>query len=71
MAATGPNRVLRCTECGERIVHGRAPGTFTHTSRVVAGCDLDADHAAVPDPPPSRPGPPVEPAREEPPGRRP
>lgn len=41
---------LRCAECGERIVRGRAPGTFTHTARLVAACDLDSDHPAVPDP---------------------
>lgn len=40
---------LRCAECGERIVRGRSPGTFTHTTRLIAACDLDADHAAVPD----------------------
>jgi hypothetical protein len=65
------NRVLRCAECGARIVRGRAPGVFTHTSRVIAGCDLDADHPAIPDRPPSLPGRPVEPAREEAPARRP
>jgi hypothetical protein len=45
----GANRVLRCAECGERIVPGRAPGVFVHTTRVVAACDLDADHTAIPD----------------------
>ena len=40
--------ILRCAECGERIIPGRAPGTFTHKSRVVAACDLDSDHPAIP-----------------------
>lgn len=49
-----PSPVLRplvCAECGERIRPGRAPGTYTHIARLVAACDLDADHPAVPAPP--------------------
>ena len=40
--------MLRCAECGERIVPGRTPGSFIHKSRVVAACDLDSDHPAIP-----------------------
>jgi hypothetical protein len=40
---------LRCAECGEPIKPGRAPGAFVHASRVIAACDLDADHPAAPD----------------------
>ena len=40
---------LRCAVCGEPIKPGRAPGAFVHASRVVAACDLDSDHAPVPD----------------------
>jgi hypothetical protein len=40
---------LRCRECGERVVRGRAPGTFTHVTRLVASCDLDSDHRVTPD----------------------
>ena len=40
---------LVCADCGERVVQGRAPGTFTHVSRLVAACDLDSDHPARPD----------------------
>ncbi len=40
---------LRCAECGERLTRGRHAGTFTHVSRLVAACDLNADHAPVPD----------------------
>ncbi len=47
---------LRCGECGEPIKRGRAPGVFVHASRVIAACDLDADHAAAPDQPDSRSG---------------
>ena len=39
---------LRCAVCGEPIKPGRAPGAYVHASRVVAACDLDADH--VPEP---------------------
>ena len=39
----------RCAECGERIVLRR--GAYVHASRVVAGCDLDSDHAPVPERP--------------------
>ena len=39
----------RCAICGERIRPGRAPGTWTHVARLVASCDLDSDHPAVPD----------------------
>lgn len=41
---------LTCRGCGERLVPSRRrPGALTHVSRVVAACDLDADHAAEPD----------------------
>jgi hypothetical protein len=40
---------LRCAECGQPVVRRRSGGRFAHRSRVVAACDLDADHAAVPD----------------------
>lgn len=40
---------LRCAECGERLTRGRARGTLTHVARVVAACDLNADHPPVPD----------------------
>jgi endogenous inhibitor of DNA gyrase (YacG/DUF329 family) len=40
---------LTCAECGERIVRGRSPGTFSHVSRLVAACDLNSDHPAEPD----------------------
>ncbi len=46
--STGADGDLRCAECGERIIPGRTPGTFTHRSRVVAACDLDSDHPAIP-----------------------
>jgi hypothetical protein len=39
---------LRCAVCGEPIKPGRAPGVFVHASRVVAACDLDADHVPQP-----------------------
>jgi hypothetical protein len=39
---------LRCAVCGEPIKPGRAPGAFVHASRVVAACDLDADHVPTP-----------------------
>ena len=42
---------LRCAVCGEPIKLGRTPGAFVHASRVVAGCDLDSDHAPVPEEP--------------------
>jgi hypothetical protein len=45
----------RCAACGEPIRGGRAPDTFVHASRVIAACDLDADHPAVPDRPPGTP----------------
>jgi hypothetical protein len=41
--------VLRCAICGERIRPARAAGRFTHTARLVAACDLDGDHPALPD----------------------
>jgi hypothetical protein len=44
----GMGSMLRCAECGEPIRPGRAPGTWVHASRVVASCDLDSDHPAVP-----------------------
>ena len=40
---------LTCRECGERIVRGRRPGSFSHVSRLVAACDLNGDHPALPD----------------------
>ncbi len=40
---------LRCAQCGERLARGRSAGTFAHRARVVASCDLDADHVPVPD----------------------
>lgn len=40
---------VRCAACGERIRPGRAPGSYTHVARLVAACDLDADHAVTPD----------------------
>lgn len=42
-------RMLTCARCGERIARGRAPGTFTHRARLVAACELDSEHPAVPD----------------------
>ncbi len=45
-----------CIHCGERIMPGRAPGTWTHTARIVAACDLDADHRPEPTPPAEAPG---------------
>jgi hypothetical protein len=39
---------LRCAVCGEPIKRGRAPGAYVHASRVVAACDLDADHVPQP-----------------------
>jgi uncharacterized protein (DUF983 family) len=45
----------RCAECGEPIKPGRGGAGFVHASRVVAACDLDADHPAVPDRPPGTP----------------
>jgi hypothetical protein len=54
---TGPDpTVLRCAECGERIALRR--GAYIHVGRVVAGCDLDADHAPVPERPPPDEAPP-------------
>jgi hypothetical protein len=44
----GTATALRCAECGEPIRPGRASGTWVHASRVVASCDLDSDHPAVP-----------------------
>jgi hypothetical protein len=39
---------LRCAECGRPLVRRR--GALVHASRgVVAACDLDSDHAPVPD----------------------
>lgn len=40
---------LRCAECGERLTRGRLPGTLSHVARLVAACDLNADHPPVPD----------------------
>jgi hypothetical protein len=50
----GAGTRLTCAECGEPIKRGRAGG-FVHASRVVAACDLDADHPAAPDRPPGTP----------------
>jgi hypothetical protein len=50
----GTTTALRCADCGEPIKPGRAGG-FVHASRVVAACDLDADHPAAPDRPPGAP----------------
>ena len=55
---------LRCGECGEPIKPGRAPGVFVHASRVIAACDLDADHAAAPGRPAGRSGPVRGPTKE-------
>ncbi|WP_217915306.1 hypothetical protein [Miltoncostaea marina] len=44
----------RCADCGRPIAR-RADGRWAHRARgVVAACDLDADHPAVPEgaPPP-------------------
>ena len=43
-----PDPAPRCAHCGERIRPGRAPGTWTHTARIVAACDLDSDHRPEP-----------------------
>lgn len=43
--------MLVCAVCGERIKPGRTPGTYVHTTRLVAACDLDSDHQAEPAPP--------------------
>ena len=43
--------MLVCAICGERIKPGRTPGTYVHTTRLVAACDLDSDHTAEPAPP--------------------
>jgi hypothetical protein len=40
---------LTCADCGERLVRGRTPGSLIHKARLVASCDLDSDHAPVPD----------------------
>jgi hypothetical protein len=40
---------LVCAVCGEPIKPGPIPGAFVHASRVVAACDLDADHDARPE----------------------
>jgi UDP-N-acetyl-D-mannosaminuronate dehydrogenase len=51
MSTTGPDTAEpRCAHCGERIMPGRAPGTWTHRARIVAACDLDADHRPEPAP---------------------
>lgn len=42
---------LHCAVCGERIKPGRTPNTYTHVTRLVAACDMDSDHEAVPAPP--------------------
>jgi hypothetical protein len=46
---TEESRDPRCADCGQPIRPGRAPGTWVHRTHVVAACDLDADHPAVPD----------------------
>ena len=38
-----------CAACGRPIEPGRAPGTWVHKPGIVAACDLDADHPAVPE----------------------
>lgn len=40
---------LLCATCGERIAPGRGRTGFTHVARLVASCDLDGDHPAMPD----------------------
>ena len=41
---------LTCAACGRPVARRGASGLFAHRSRgAVAACDLDADHAAVPD----------------------
>lgn len=47
MATTGAAGI-RCAVCGERIGRGRAGG-YSHRARLVAACEIDADHRAVPD----------------------
>lgn len=48
MSAQGP--ALVCAVCGRPIAPRRGTGGYAHRSRgVVAACDLDSDHAAVPD----------------------
>lgn len=47
MSSTTPS--LRCASCGQRIKATRTPGVFTHASRSVAACDLNADHRPEPD----------------------
>jgi hypothetical protein len=49
MSSSGSPTALRCVTCGERLVRGRGPGQFTHVSRLVAACDLNADHPPRPD----------------------
>jgi hypothetical protein len=49
IASGRPMTTLVCAVCGEPIKPGAAPGVFVHASRVVAACDLDADHAARPE----------------------
>jgi hypothetical protein len=41
---------LTCAVCGRPVAPRGASGGYGHRSRgVVAACDLDADHAALPD----------------------
>jgi hypothetical protein len=47
-SSTGPPALV-CATCGERLVRGRATGTFSHVARLVAACDLDSDHLPEPD----------------------
>jgi hypothetical protein len=42
--------VIRCAVCGRPIEPGPEPGTWVHRHGIVAACDLDADHLAVPEP---------------------
>ncbi len=51
-AGATPPAAPRCAACGERIRPGRTPGSWTHVARLVAACDLDSDHPAVPAPEP-------------------
>lgn len=45
-----PGVDLTCAVCGRPVAPRRGAGDYSHRSRgVIAACDLDADHAAVPD----------------------
>lgn len=49
MATPVTPATVRCAVCGERVRPGRAAGSYTHVARLVAACDLDADHPVTPD----------------------